>query len=158
MSSLTLPFSTLMLVDVTGFQWDGRRLQNSSGDAVWMLSFLRKSCRARQRWGLLTSQESTICLAPFYQSCSFWRGDEIQILVLVLIPDSEIAMWLSTLESLTVHSSAALSFTLESQKSLSSHSGEFLENISHPCSFFWEDEVVFRWSLKTKDPIVFIYP
>lgn len=58
MSSLTVPFSTLMLVDVTGFQWDDRKLQNSSGDAVWVLSFLRRSCRDRQRWGLLTSQES----------------------------------------------------------------------------------------------------
>lgn len=118
---------------------DSSEMVGSCRTAVGILCgcfcFLRKSCRDRQRWGLLTSQESTTCLAPYHQS-SFWRGDEIQMLVLILIPDSEIAVWLSTLESLSVHSTAALSFTWESQKSLSSHLGEFLESISHPCSFF----------------------
>lgn len=118
------------------------------GGACWLHRKVWLSCEVRRK----------ISLAAFHQSCSFWRGDEIQTLVLVLLPDSQIAVWLSILESLTVHSSVALSFTWESQKSLSSHLGEFLENISHPCSFFWEDEVVFRWSPKTKLPVVFIYP
>lgn len=127
--SLPLSAPALMLVDVTGFHWDGRRLQNSSGNTVCMLLFLRKSCRDRQRRGLLSPGESGICLALvcslIEHSCSFGRGDEIQMLVLVFILDSKISMWLNTLERLAVCSNAALSFTWESQKSLVSFSFQF---------------------------------